>query len=487
MTQKVPIMKKLDLPTTPAPNPTLGSMLRRGLLPLLALLFCGMTANAQDPFTISGTVHRDNNGTNNGMIDGPVINRVGSTRLYVYLIDGNDSVVDAAPVGEDGTFQVQGIAFRSYNISLSAAVNPINSVHPLIVLPTAWVPTAEGEITPTSVNGDGYADLGIAVNASDDIIVRFGINQRPVGNPYTITDDVRDAFNQNYITYQAFSGMDPEDGPFTTGLIGGHIDLFRANGGILFYNGVAVTASTTAAGTRFSNFDTSKLRYFLLPWLPHNFAYSLVDSAGTPQYVPSIVTMAVALPVDLLSFTGYTSQGINILEWSTASERVNSGFILERSADGANFEEVGQVPSQALYGSSNTTHNYSFRDNTVRNDVPFYYYRLRQTDVDGSVAYSKIIKLTAGNGGTRGNNAPLNTYPNPSTGALMIDWSTGIDEYQVAVRNSAGTLVLSQSLSGSGGTLHSKLDLGNLPPGNYFISLKAGELQQSRQITLMTR
>ncbi len=467
-------------------TPSLAALrhIRTGIFLLTAALL-GNEAQAQtqstDTIVITGRVFNDNNG---GTIDGKLINAVNGRQLYIYLIDNRDSVVSQTPVLDNGTFIIDesAIAYRSYNVTLSSAYVLPGTRYPTLGLPSAWLPTAEGE------NGisDGFPDAGVAINASGDITIDYGINERPQGFPYAVTTDDRDANNRVKIPAAAFSGFDPEDGPYPTGLRGYSVDLFQANGGTLYYNNVAITNSSAAAGTRIHDFDVTKLRFELQPFTAsRNFAYSIVDSAGAPELVPNIITLAVALPVELVSFGGRQQNGVNILEWSTASERINAGFHLERSTDGGTFTEVGFIESKARYGNSSAMQQYSFRDNTATQEAPMYFYRLRQVDLDGTESYSKIVRLSPGSG-----NAPapaaavLNAYPNPSTGALNLDWATAADHYNLAVYNNSGSVVYNRELPGSDGRLTGSLDLSSLPAGNYFLSITGGEQRVTRQITL---
>lgn len=98
------------------------------------------------------------------------------------------------------------------------------------------------------------------------------------------------------------------------------------------------------------------------------------------------------LPVTLLDFSGVSHSCTALITWTTASEYNVSGFEVERSKDGVNFEEVGTVmPTNTM--SANT---YFWRS---PQSFPNEYYRLRTFDVDGRVTFSKIISLHSNNCG----------------------------------------------------------------------------------------
>lgn len=116
--------------------------------------------------------------------------------------------------------------------------------------------------------------------------------------------------------------------------------------------------------------------------------------SGTPNYRMDdvSVTAEMALPVELLSFTARHIGRHTLLEWSTATETDNDYFGIERSPDGQRFETIGRVEGA---GTTQTQRDYAFTDHAP---LPgFAYYRLRQTNYDGSVAYSPIVSVWAGN------------------------------------------------------------------------------------------
>ena len=98
----------------------------------------------------------------------------------------------------------------------------------------------------------------------------------------------------------------------------------------------------------------------------------------------------VALPVELLTFTvEKTSENDAFLEWSTATERDNDFFVVERSSDGWLFEEVETVPGA---GNSQSVLQYEFLDKYPLTGTS--YYRLKQVDYSGEVSYSDVVDFT---------------------------------------------------------------------------------------------
>ncbi len=89
------------------------------------------------------------------------------------------------------------------------------------------------------------------------------------------------------------------------------------------------------------------------------------------------------LPITLLSFQAQVVDGLVRTEWITASEINNDFFTIERSKDGENWEDIGTVDGA---GDSNVQLSYAFIDDAPYTGIS--YYRLRQTDFDGTTTVS---------------------------------------------------------------------------------------------------
>ncbi len=127
-------------------------------------------------------------------------------------------------------------------------------------------------------------------------------------------------------------------------------------------------------------------------------------------FSPFTMFAAVTLPVELTQFTGKKiSNRTAQLSWTTASEKGNLGFEIERkviarneATSGGTFETIGFVKSQ---GDAATPTNYAFSDNNFTKTA---YYRLKQVDLNGQTTFSKIITIE----NDIENNA-ISVFPNP--------------------------------------------------------------------------
>ncbi len=182
------------------------------------------------------------------------------------------------------------------------------------------------------------------------------------------------------------------------------------------------------------------------------------------------------LPVDLLSFTASCQTNKIMVNWSTASEINNQDFELQRSEDGADFNNIALIKGQV---NSNSVHNYQYNDLNV--GAPIIYYRLKQTDVNGQVHYSNVIKVNSCNPGHYNNY--ISFYPNPVSGStLNIKYSVKAnEEIGIKLYDVTGRVMMQQALSLKQGSADTKLNLPNLTKGVYFIQFNSTQVESIPQ------
>lgn len=99
------------------------------------------------------------------------------------------------------------------------------------------------------------------------------------------------------------------------------------------------------------------------------------------------------LPVELITFIAtpdYVRKSV-LLKWQTSNEYQNKYFSLEKSRNGKDFQHFATVDSKAENGTSQTMLAYQEEDREPFGGLS--YYRLRQTDTDGTSKYSKVIHI----------------------------------------------------------------------------------------------
>jgi hypothetical protein len=179
------------------------------------------------------------------------------------------------------------------------------------------------------------------------------------------------------------------------------------------------------------------------------------------------------LPVELASFTAERRDDAGLLRWATASEKNSAYFAVESSPNGRDFRELGKVQGQ---GTSTQAHDYQFVDaQLTRYGAKTVYYRLRQVDQDGTVAYSPVRTLALP---TVTGPAQLLAYPNPAHNQVRVVLTNVATTAPLELFDAAGRLVRSQPVS----TVETEmaLPLSELPAGVYV--LRCGPLSQRLNI-----
>lgn len=172
-----------------------------------------------------------------------------------------------------------------------------------------------------------------------------------------------------------------------------------------------------------------------------------------------------ALPVELKSFAGKIVEDLNLLEWTTATEKNVAWHMLERSADGISWEEIGRLAGQS---NSTTPTYYRWED---QQPLLKSFYRLRSVDNDGQSTLSSIVVLTRKKDGL----GIDRVYPSPTSDHLTIDFSTSEEtDVNIQISDITGQIVLEQQLAGVKGSHSSNLSLLSLPAGMYIVSLRDG-------------
>lgn len=171
-----------------------------------------------------------------------------------------------------------------------------------------------------------------------------------------------------------------------------------------------------------------------------------VQVPGVTSYSPwTLASEANLLPITLLSFDAFPANGTVELRWETATEINNEYFDVERSKDGEAFTSIGRVTGA---GNSHTLRKYKLTDTYPLSGNA--YYRLKQTDFNGNLSYSNVVRTELSIG------VVMLAHPNPFDGdELNLQCRDGQMGDVVAVRmwnqNGAkafeGTLVLDDELS----------------------------------------
>ncbi|MNK32868.1 PKD domain protein [compost metagenome] len=193
------------------------------------------------------------------------------------------------------------------------------------------------------------------------------------------------------------------------------------------------------------------------------FTYSLTDNFGCTYTAPQCLTVncGASLPVGLVSFeaNAVDSRAVR-LNWETSSEHNNDYFTIERSVSGYDgWEQIAVVDGA---GNSEISHEYATVDNMPLSGVS--YYRLKQTDFDGSENTHEMesVYIEVGDVGD------LVIFPNPATDLVVLKGDI-VSLSTFKLLNSVGQDVRLNVNSYKQGDGSLVLDLSSLTSGVYIV------------------
>lgn len=175
------------------------------------------------------------------------------------------------------------------------------------------------------------------------------------------------------------------------------------------------------------------------------------------------------LPITLLSFTAEAKDAQVLTSWITASEMNNDFFTIERSADARNFKPIGTVEGA---GTSHSMHAYSFIDDAPLSGIS--YYRLKQTDFDGTATLSEIRSVEFYTSGTFSLDMAYRSEDGLSLAFTSIAPYLTVEIFDVFGQRVFGGVVENY---GGRGTIHP-----NLSRGVYVVRLSQGKESDSRKV-----
>src|SRR5580698_6142554 len=140
--------------------------------------------------------------------------------------------------------------------------------------------------------------------------------------------------------------------------------------------------------------------------------------------------------VHLLNFTALKATSGNQVTWTTENEADYTGFSVERSTDGGKtFNSLESI-------TSSSAGKYTYYDNAPVMGANLY--RLKLTDLNGTVSYSAVVTVMYANT----NNIAVNglmVYPNPTGGMVNLSISQPAGQstgsYRIQIMNGVGAVI----------------------------------------------
>lgn len=290
---------------------------------------------------------------------------------------------------------------------------------------------------PPTYNSGLYGERDLRLVSYD--FSAFGINAANIGRIAGFGQVLSGASDQAFVAYnassvtilQSISGTvfeDPDGGePSGMGYEGG------ATITLLDAGNVVIGSTTTDAHGHYSFPNIAPGNYKVRLTVPSGYRLTGTSNGNTENTMPVTVVNSPAIanfglgntatPVTLMSFEARKKDHTALLVWATATEEQNSGFDVERSADGRSWSTIGFVVSLSENGKSNLKLDYDYTDNNPLNGRN--YYRLKQVDHNGAYTYSDVRMLTFDKGTT------IDIYPNPATSIVNLSGLSGNEHIYV--------------------------------------------------------
>lgn len=185
-------------------------------------------------------------------------------------------------------------------------------------------------------------------------------------------------------------------------------------------------------------------------------------------------TLGSGLPIELISFDAFYVGKQVELNWITATETNNDFFTVERGNNGIDFEPV-LITDGA--GTSNNLTSYSETDYSPLTGNS--YYRLRQTDYDGRISFSRTVNVNSSY-----LNAEMQLFPNPTDGNFKIQLNGfGEEKFVVLISDLAGKEIFSKAFTTSNDSHIELIDPSNkLAAGTYMVTAKSSNKLHTQKL-----
>ena len=383
------------------------------------------------------------------------------------MVDYGSYSLSFVDIDGDGDFDVFAGQFESYIGSIFYYKNTGTKTNPVFTQQTGSANPFNGVVIgngyfTTSAFGDidGDGDIDAIFGEGNGTITYYENTGTKTSPVFTLQSGTSNPFNGievDYLSTPALVDIDRD----------GDLDLFIGDyyGDITYYKNTGTKTSpvfTLETGTNNPLSQANNGKYA-------SPAFVDIDGDGDQDvfignYYSGInyyENTSVTVPVKLINFTGYRSDGINNIQWKTAGEVNTKDFELERSFDGNDYTIINTIEAK---GSGSNT--YTAQDNIKYSNMAFY--RLKMNDLDGRFTYSSVIAI---------NNGVLSKtiiYPNPAINIIYLNiTNTEILNTYGSIYDMNGKLLQNVFINSN----HQGISIQSLASGMYTIKFSDGSKQ----------
>jgi hypothetical protein len=226
--------------------------------------------------------------------------------------------------------------------------------------------------------------------------------------------------------------------------------------------------------------DAGKLSLTIHDWAYENKADSriLTGQRDTPT------------PIELSHFTALEENGAIRLNWETASETENSGYVIQRKIANGTWENLADFHNDPIlegHGTTSESHSYSWLDESVLPGAT-YQYRLGDIDHANTTVWHDVIEITVSEEAANipGEFGLQTAFPNPFNPTLTIRYGLTEDaQTSVRILDLQGKVISTlENKHQKAGNFELQWQATDNASGVYLVEVVSGEKSDLRKVLL---
>ena len=358
-----------------------------------------------------------------------------------------------------------------------------------------------GSLTTTYFNG-----TTVLVSGTSQVTVNAPLSLSNASFTFSNTSSMTTSYNVSLSASKIY--LDDTSSMTTNGSAATTIDLSNSSQIVIGDAKTNTKAIFTVSGPTLNLYDKSTVALanqnsVYYNWSDYN--YAATSSASTKSYAssgvaincgngythscsnPSVygpatlsaagVVPGVTLPIVLTGFSAMLNNDHGVtLDWSTQEEVNFSHFIIQRSADGETWSDIGTVEAK---GNSEVETAYTYVDEQPLSGTNFY--RLTEVNLDNSYVYSTVVVVRTTT------LAQISVFPNPATNYVNVSLGGNTPSVvTVLLTSAAGQRLAEKQATGGAGTIVT-LPVQNLASGLYIITVISPDGSHESNPVLISR
>lgn len=182
------------------------------------------------------------------------------------------------------------------------------------------------------------------------------------------------------------------------------------------------------------------------------------------QFCAAPSSACTAFPVEFAAFSGVVQGKFNLLEWTTAREEATAFHLVQRSADGQEWSQIGRLRAA---GEHTGFKDYLFADEAP---LPLAFYRIVTEDVDGQKTASGLVQIRRND--VMGGLVITQLFPQPAANTVLLRLNTPLaTNTDLLLLDGHGRRVIHQRFELGAGANQLQLEVAGLPSGLYWLQL----------------